>query len=62
LLENWVFLVGFAEPLAASAYEHFGTLNLNLEGWAYDFPAANVAIQARSAFVALVGWKLKFVS
>jgi hypothetical protein len=61
-LENWVFLVGFPQPLAASAYEHFGTLNLNLEGRAYDFLAANVAIQARSPFMVLVGWKLKFVS
>jgi hypothetical protein len=61
-LGNRVFLVGFAEPLAVSADEHFGALNFNLEGRAYDLSATNVAIQARSAYVVVVTWKLKLVS
>jgi len=58
--ENRVLLVGFAKALAVSACEHFGSLNFNFEGRAYDFPTTNVTIQARSTFV--VGWKLKLVS
>jgi hypothetical protein len=61
-LENWVFLVRFAESLTVSAYDHFRTLNLNFEGRAYDFSAANVAVQTRSSFVVVVDWKLKLVS
>jgi len=51
-----------AKALAVSANEHFGALNFNLEGWTYDFPATNIAIQARSAFVVVVCLKLKLVS
>jgi len=55
-------LVGFPEASAVSANEHFGTLNFDFEGRTYDFPAANIAIQDRSASVDLEGWKLKLVS
>jgi hypothetical protein len=48
-MENGSLLVGFAEALAVSTNEHFGTLNLDFEGRTYDFLAANIAIQARSA-------------
>jgi len=47
-MKNWGLLVGFAEALAVSAYEHFCAFNLDLECRTYDFPAANIAIQVRS--------------